>query len=390
MTKSTLASAALALCAPMLAQGFITSPPGGLPDEGHHYSRAFGWYANAHYQLADDMLTGGGSHTLTQIAFRLDYRRHTSSTAMGRTWTKITLDISETTNFSGFSRTFATNITTTPTRVFDGKGSWPSMIGFPKNRPDDWGSVNGMLRFPFRKPWAYTAKNAILMDYVFRGGSLSNQAPWSGGDRADYWLDTDHLFTTLKVATQQPLPLQAVRCRDSAITALPGAAALTYAKATAHGPVVATLTLRNKLQLEHYSYFTAPNAPVLHAIGLGGFNAGVNIGANCNLLYVDFKKPAALLSLGPTNSGGASGRMGWLVPWNKAFAGLELYIQAAWADSRTKALSLAGAIKLTLPNRLPPAGPPRYRSIDSFVLHYLAALSIVKTGPLPFTQYMTK
>ncbi len=87
MHTTTLAGAVLALCVPALAQGFITTPRGGLTREGPHSAAMFGVYDIARYQQADAMHTGSKPYTLTQIAFRLDNRDHTSVTATGRTWT---------------------------------------------------------------------------------------------------------------------------------------------------------------------------------------------------------------------------------------------------------------------------------------------------------------
>ena len=176
------------------------------------------------------------------------------------------------------------------------------------------------------------------------------------------------------------------------LSTIAGCNANTRGVSGTYGPREPTITLRNKLAVGHFSYNTAPNAPVVHAVGLGGFRNGVDIGANCSRLYVDFNKPVVLVNMGPTNNAGTSGHMSWLVPWDKAFMFLELYIQAAWADPKTKALSLASAEKLTLPGGLPLADPPRHRTVYSFAPHYLAALTIVNTnaGYVPSTQYVIK
>jgi hypothetical protein len=129
---------------------------------------------------------------------------------------------------------------------------------------------------------------------------------------------------------------------------------------------------------------------VIHAIGLGGLAAGVDIGARCHRLYVDFNKPVALIYL-QTESGGGSGRLGWTLPWDSAFHDLELYVQAAWADSQTNALSLATALRLWLVGGMP-LEPARQKSIESFVPYYLAALSVVHADPafFSFTRYEVK
>ncbi|MHC4078740.1 MAG: hypothetical protein ACYST0_09930, partial [Planctomycetota bacterium] len=310
----------------------------------------------------------------------------------GRTWTKITLDISETANYSGMGQVWATNITSTPTRAFDNQWSWPSQVGVPLLKPDVWGSLKGQLRFPFQKPWVYTGKNEILMDYVFRGGTLANNGAWNSFRVAYFYLDSETFTTFQRPGTTERLPTFPVQCADSALT-LPFAGAYTYGYAYAHGARSATVTLRNKLQLTHYSYYTAPDdAPVVHAVGMGGSTGGVDVGARCNRLYVDFNKPAALVHLTTINNYGYSGQMGWAVPWDNVFNNMQLYIQAGWADSRTKAFSLTGAVRLTLPNGLPPATLPRYKTIYNSDPDSTQSLVRPVTSGFyfPYTEYKTK
>jgi len=391
VNQTTLAAAVMALCVPALAQGSMTTPPGGLTTEGSQFAYIFGWFANARFQQADGMHVNDKPAAINQIAFRLDNRAHTTQTATGRSWTRITLDISETTNYSGMGQTWAQNITTTPTRAFDSKWSWPSQTGFPLLKPDVWGGVNGQLRFPFTKPWVYTARHEILMDYVFRGGTLANNGTWSGNVGAYFYLDSDPLTTTQKPGQTFRLPAVPNQCADSGV-AIPNAGAYTYGFAYSHGPNSSVVTLRNKLQLDHYSYLTAPDgAPVVHALGLGGSN-GTNIGARCNPLYVDFSKPVTLVPLQTINNYGYSGQMGWAIPWDNGFANQDVYIQAAWADSRTKAFSLTSAVKVTLPDGLPPSILPRYKTAYSGDPDGSFSLTTPLTSGyyFPFTQYKTQ
>ena len=76
-------------------------------------------------------------------------------------------------------------------------------------------------------------------------------------------------------------------------------------------------------------------------------------------LYVDFNKPVILVLF----AGGGIVLKSWTVPWRPAMADRELYVQAAWAYSRTGAFSLAVASKITLPSGLPPTTSPQFSSI---------------------------
>ena len=392
MNRPYLAGVALALCGPALAQGSMTTPPGGLPREGGQFAYFPGWYANARYQQVDGMHTGSKASTITQISFRLDNAYHTSYTAMGRTWTRITLDISETSNYAGMSQTWSQNITSTPNRVFDTKWSWPGQTGFPVLKPDVWGGVKGQLRFPFTKPWGYTGKNEILMDYVFRGGTLANNGFWWGTIGVGYRLDSENLTTTDKPGWAAQLRGASGACSDSAVPVFSGGA-YTTGVSYAFGAASTTVTLRNKLGVYHYSYYTAPaGAPVIHAMGLGGSTNGVSIGARCNPLFVDFSKPVVLVHLKTLGIYGYSGLMGWTVPWNQAFASRDIHVQAAWVDSKTKAFSLTTAVKLTLPDSLPWPFLARYKTAYSVDPDGTLARSIPYTSSyyFPYTQYKTR
>ena len=59
--------------------------------------------------------------------------------------------------------------------------------------------------------------------------------------------------------------------------------------------------------------------------------------------------------------------MTWLVPWQKSLAHRDIYVQAGWADSQTKALGLASAAKITLPDSLPPPRLPLRKVLFGYV-----------------------
>jgi hypothetical protein len=324
---------------------------------------------------------------LQEIAWRLDNRSHTSFTAMGRTWSSVKLTMSEMTNYKAISATFAANIGTNATTVFDTKWDWPTQSGRPLLTPDVWGGLQGKIRFPFNKPWVYSGKNATLADYTFDKGTLANGVAWSSIRAAYFYLDGEYINTFQTAGTIERIPAVPPICNDSAITFAAGA--YTYGYAYAYGKSGATITLRNKLVFSHYSYYTAPGAPVIQALGLGGNRTGVNIGAGCNPLYVDLSKPAVLMTFQTLPPYGYSGLMGWAVPWQSALAGRELWLQGAWQDSTTKAFSLTSATRITLPTRLPPDALTGLKGVYDYRGVTNATGFVLVTGS-PYTRYTVK
>ena len=388
MNRLILATASLALCAPLFSQSYITTPKGGLTNEGPQYAYLFGWYSDGHFQQADGTHKGSAK-TLLEIAFRLDHRPHTSLTATGRTWSSISLDISETSNFDKMGRTWANNVTSSPTKAFNAKWTWPSQVGTPLLTPDVWGGIKGQLRFPFATPWVYTGKDDMLMEYKFNGGVLANNGTWSSRRGAYYYLDSENINTVSKtgIFVRHPTPLP--RCNDSAITFRTGA--YTYGGATTYGASGSIITLRNTLVFSHYSYFTAPQAPVIQALGFGGSSKGVHVGANCNLLYVDTSKPMVLMTFKTLPPYGYSGQMGWAIPWNSSLANTELWLQSGWADSKTNVFSLTAAAQVTMPNGLPPASLPRYKTLYNWSQAATTGFGPYTSGYyFPFCRYKCK
>ncbi len=389
MKSLITACAGLFLCCSLPAQGFFTTPPGGLSGEGTQYAYLMGIWSDMRIQQADDMHSNGKPYSISEVAFRLDNRAHSSTTAMGRTWTNISVDMSEPTNYATMSTTFAGNHGTSVTRVFDNKWTWPSQNGTPTLKPDSWGGAQGQLRFPFTKPWVYSGNNSILADYTFRGGTLANNGSWGSTISAYFYLDSETINTTATTSSVQRVPTVPPSCNDSAITFTTGA--YTYGYGYGYGKNNSTITLREKLVFNHYSYYTAPEAPVIQALGTGGHPNGVNIGAGCNSLYVDFNKPVVLLSFKTLPPYGYSGLMGWALPWRKEFASLDLWLQGAWTDSQSKRFMLTAATNITLPSTLPPEELPRYKTVYQRDTTSTTGFGPVQSGVyFPFTRYTIK
>ena len=389
MKRLLITCAGLFLCAPLLAQSYKYTPQGIASTEGAHYAYIVGSWSNMRTQQADNMHVGQ-SFQISQIAFRLDNRSHTSRTAMGRTWSSIKLVMSEMSNYATMSRTFATNTGSNATAVFDKKWSWPTQVGPPLLKPDVWSGVKGQLRFPFTKPWVYSGKNAMLADYTFNKGTLANGATWTSTRAAFFYLDSELITTSASKGTVERIPRIPPRCNDSGISFTAGA--YTYGYSIAYGKSSPVITQRGKLVFAHYSYYTAPNAPVVQALGFGGNRNGVNIGANCNPLYVDFAKPAVLMTFQTLPPYGYSGIMGWTVPWQASLASKDIWLQAAWLDTNSKKLSLTSATLVTFPSRLPPDKLPDIKG----VYQYRDSTSATGVGPYktgivnPHRQYTVK
>ena len=110
-----MAALILALGAPALAQGTVTSPKGYLTTEGDRFSYWLGRYAEGRYQVADGELRNQAM-AITRIDFRLDNRGYASTIGTGRTWSRVTVDMAET-DVELLSQNWALNATSTPTHT---------------------------------------------------------------------------------------------------------------------------------------------------------------------------------------------------------------------------------------------------------------------------------
>jgi len=370
MQKLTISVLVLSLCsfgAPILAQSTTTSPPGHLTTAGSGYSIYLGRYADGRYQVADGELRGKVL-TMSQIDFRLDNRSHTTTTATGHSWTRVTLDMSDT-DVASMSVTYDDNILSTPTRVFDNNMTWPTVTGRPSSTP--WGHV----AFPFTRTWVYTGRADMLTDFRFSGGTLANRRAWTGSSNAYYYFDGIPNQDAIS-GSGTYMPTASSSCNDSAITTTSGA--YTYGYATAFHEWYTTYTYRDKLRLYWYSYNTAPGKPVIHVFGLGNGNtAGFNMGARCHSLYLDTSKPYLLTSRTANEATNAySGANQIIIPWEKTWQGLTFHVQGAWADSKTSLFSLTRARSFVVP------GYPTALLKKRFLFHYLPASA---TGIGPYT-----
>ncbi|MHC4078288.1 MAG: hypothetical protein ACYST0_07575 [Planctomycetota bacterium] len=326
---------------PVLAQGTTTSPAGYLTTAGSSYSYYLGRYSNGRYQMADGELKGK-TLAMTRFDFRLDNRSYGTTTGMGRSWTRVTLDMAET-DVADMTNAWDDNILTTPTRVFDSKMTWTTVTGRPSSTP--WGHVS----FPFTKTWVYTGKNDMLAEYLFYGGTLANSGRWTGGNNSYYYLDSIPNQDAIS-GSGTYMPTSSNNCNDSALSSTTGA--YTYGYATAFHVNYTTHTYRDKLRLYWYSYYTAPAKSVIHAFGVGrGNTAGIDIGARCHRLYLDATLPFVLTTRRAASTTSAySGANQGIIPWENRWQGQTFHVQGAWADSSTGLFSLTRGRSFVVPS----------------------------------------
>lgn len=355
-----LASLALILAAIAPAQAF-TSPAGFLSTEGlgpqpgwniGYAYRYFGTYATERFMHADGEYKGKGVKIIRSVGYRLDFRSHTASTATGRSWTNVTLKMSEC-DFANLSTTWAANPTTTQTQVFSAAVSWPSQTGNPGTAaPAPWDSK---LAFPFSGAWVYSGTKDILHDYVFAGGQMANTATWGGTTSYNYYLDG--LLIVTSMVTGRSLMPGGSTCNDSAITSTsPADANVQYAQYSKAYNGTNAAIWRDQVVIQTWSERTAPNAPVVQAVGVGALNNGVGLPfpGSCHNLIID----PALVGIYLTRTTDANGNVAF--PGTRIVAGprsvvnavqgLRVWTQAAWVDSFTKRFTLTRASRTQNPN----------------------------------------
>lgn len=325
---ATLAAASL-FCLSVDAQVTpITSPPGHLSMEGSKSSNHFGGYKSWRLQIFDGNWRGKGFKILTEVGYRIDYRNHTTISGSGRSWGNVTLAMSEGRHDGPIFPAWSANSLTTPTTVFSGSVTWPTLTGFPNGRPapNPWGKE---VLFPFSSQWVFSGGNDFLLDYTFAGGVLANNAAWDG--LVDYRLDA----APADVDNSWYRALGTLNCVDSwqTVGARSYVAAETYAK-QAFNP-----NFDDKLSVFTQSIYTGGGQPVMHVLGVNGISTSFP-GVTCNKIEVDLALPIVIFR-GIADVNGRWHNRFATVPWNVAFTSIQLFGQAAWSDSVTGQLMLA-------------------------------------------------
>ncbi|MCB9869216.1 MAG: hypothetical protein H6837_05110 [Planctomycetes bacterium] len=337
----------LLLAAASTAQVDVCTPSGYLSTEGEWYAYRLGAYPEARYMRVDGELRGA-PRLIDEIAHRFDYRSHSTSTAMGRTFTNVSLRVAHC-DFDKLTRTFAAVPTTTPALVFSQNVTWPSVTGRPLTNPAMWASTNGSLRFPFKQGFVYTGAADLCLDFDFSGGTLANNSAWGTSTARTYYLDGyPSRYYNYGSLTVYGLAGTNVGCVDSGTANNIGG--LGYVYAYLYGPNYATTSYRNLYRIYSYSYYTATGKPLVWGLSLGGKPDGVGFpGVSCNKLFLDLSKPTVTGSYTTsTTSTSTFYEIAW-VPYGASLVGIELWWQGAWLESTTNQLMFTRAARSELP-----------------------------------------
>ena len=340
MNRTAIFCSFLTLCVAVPAQ--VTSPSGYDTLEATLSCRAFGGYSNGRQMYLDGEVRGTAM-VIKDLSFRVDYRDHTAVTGYGRSWSRVTLDIANA-DISTASLTFSQNQLTTPTRVFQGKVTWPPLAGLPLADPPPWGGPNGELRFGFRSPWRYDGRTDLSLDFDFAGGTLGNNYAWHPLYFRQYYLDS-YPYKSTSFAVNMGRPVLYGKgdvnggCVDAASTLPRGGYVVMYSDTREY------FGTNPAQQFFFYTrtHWTAPSQPVVHAVALAGVPLGVTLpGVTCNKLYLDMSVPRVIYHGTADTRGDFLNRIGSM-PYIGSWVGLELWAQGAWLDSSTLELLLTRA-----------------------------------------------
>lgn len=385
MRRSLYLPACLIVTASLWAQGTIVSPPGFATQEGNNNSYQFVNYSAQRRQIGDGEMRGQ-KRSLTQVAWRYDYRLHNASTATGRKWTNVTLNLCDCDwlkmEATG-GNTFTKNQLSTPVEVFNSSWSLPSYNSTPFTKPDAF-----RHKMPFKSPYAHSGTNDLLLDFVFLGGTMDNNVTWSGGTNRSYYLDGNNDTTTYtSPRTQYPTTSPNPGCQDTAWTS--NRNAYTYINLYVRGATYSTLTSRDHAEVQFYTRYTAPNGFMITAIGFGAIANGANVGARCNLLYVNLNLPWLAFGWTANSSGNSPTTTTFLAPWNNGMANLPVVMQTAWADSKLNTFSLT----MGMGTVLPPDKPRPWRQVCCYYWIPTNLTGYVSRGSyslVPITEYSYK
>lgn len=149
----------------------------------------FGWAAAATHRFMDNSHQGE-PRLIEGLSFRLDHRDHDT---IGRSWDNVTIKIAHgdwSTIKYNSSRDY--ELVDKESVVFDKQWSFPTLKGYPALEPAEWGGPQNCLNFRFDKPFMYNGKDAIFVEFVFRGGKTEDGRHWEGDlpYGFEYYLDS--------------------------------------------------------------------------------------------------------------------------------------------------------------------------------------------------------
>jgi hypothetical protein len=335
----------------LAAQTGVSAPVYIDKQEGTGHSVWLGRHPDMRHQIIEGEFRNR-SFTIRELAVRLDTRELNEQ---GRSWTQVSISMGVT-DINKVTNVFTTNVIGGLTTVFQAKVDWPTVTGFPKPyKPTLWGDLSGKLRYPFKKPWQHTGKLDYLTEFVFQGGTMANNAPWTQFQYHEYHLDGDAMTTMNHQAITAQVPPTSSCVDPGNLPTSPGQGARLTFTGQVFASTYPNATWANRLVVSFGSLYTAPNAPVIHAIGVAGNSTGISVPADCNKLYVDLRQPWSAYFLKTTVKRGVAISPSTIVTmhWIPSLSGLEFWGQSAWTNSKTGNFALSQAGRLIVPARQP-------------------------------------
>lgn len=340
MNRTTLAGTVLVLASFVHAQ--TTFPLGFETTDGGSYSSYLGRYPGGRFQQICGGLQGSNKkQTWKSCALRRS--NATTSTNYGRSWTNVTLSISDC-DFTKLSDTWTRNQLSTPTVVFSVTMKWPDTSGAPSSKPATWGlfAAKDDMLFPFTTPYAHSGVWGTTFDWVFQGGALANNVAWASTSARSYY--TDGIANGNQSAGGSYTILPTVSgCR----------AAYFVNWLFSDHKVVGGAQHRTQ------PFAGGALASTLHigVIGIeNGSTTGVPLGGSCHPLYLDMSKPYVVFPF-TTDSTGAFITNFLTTRFVKSAVGLNVWSQAAYSDSGLFQLTRGGYAPIAA---LPTATPVKF------------------------------
>jgi hypothetical protein len=345
MKYLSLVTVCLALGSPLFSQ--FTTPSGNLSTEGDGYAYYFGGYQNGHFQHCDGELPSG-VQVLTKVSQRLDYRNHSTTSASGRSWSGVTLNLSDG-DHATMSSTFSTNILSTPSQVFSGTVNFPNQVGNPTSKPAPWNPT-----FPFSGAYIHTGVIDLLLDWQFTGGVLANNAAWGATSRKLYYLDGDRFTNAITYGRNvyRYIGTTTGYCADSSRTSSNASAQASLQCGLYHTSYTRNPAYAGKAVLQIFGRDCAPNSVLIRGIGLGGTTPGTSLTPifGCHNLMINLSQIVLYITQTTSANGGIS-------PWLylpigdlkvlSKLGSVPIWSQGVFDDSKTKRPVLTAADRCT-------------------------------------------
>ena len=271
---------------------------------------------------------------------------HTRFTGTGRTWKSVVLVMSGC-SLPRLTRSYNQNVLSTPTIVFNGPTTWPTLTGRTRSTPAQW-----LIKFPFKTTWRPQRTLDILADFTFNGGTLANNASWTTHVNNNYYLDSYYEGSyAFGIASRLGKYGPFGGCVDRGAAAKYGAD--TQAGCTTYGPSYNVASFRNKHRLLSRLVGAGPGANALQVIGVVK-RSGANFpGVGCQKLWLDLSQPfiTSAIKVGTSGNTGYNywGFPNGLFPRNPAIEGLQFGVQSAWDDTKDKSLKLSACAWTHIP-----------------------------------------